>query len=195
MKYIINFKIWQLVFTKYYNIVIFKVQLLNFNPKYTLYWLCFWLLAGRTWHWWGVCTNYFVSEARGKLLNLQGLKCPVFGSLDLQLEFWNQNFKMMTSYLAITNDLSTVLLILQIDELSLEVGNSPPVPPKHNVCSFSKKLTPSDTSTHGGFSVPKRHADECLPPLVCILAVNLFERFAKILWQKTKAAKKCCYDH
>lgn len=59
----------------------------------------------------------------------------------------------------------TLLPRPEIDELSLEVGNSPPLPPKLNVCSFSKKLTPSDTSTHGGFSVPKRHADECLPPL------------------------------
>ncbi|CAN1199932.1 Auxin response factor 7 [Linum perenne] len=31
--------------------------------------------------------------------------------------------------------------------------------------SFSKKLTPSDTSKHGGFSVPRRQAEECLPPL------------------------------
>nr|QGJ03860.1 ARF2.2 [Eucommia ulmoides] len=31
--------------------------------------------------------------------------------------------------------------------------------------SFSKKLTPSDISTHGGFSVPKRYADDCFPPL------------------------------
>ncbi|KAJ1265332.1 hypothetical protein BS78_08G068600 [Paspalum vaginatum] len=31
--------------------------------------------------------------------------------------------------------------------------------------SFCKTLTASDTSTHGGFSVLRRHADECLPPL------------------------------
>ncbi|CAN0899080.1 Auxin response factor 1 [Linum grandiflorum] len=31
--------------------------------------------------------------------------------------------------------------------------------------SFSKKLTPSDTSKHGGFSVPRRQAEECLPAL------------------------------
>nr|QQZ01123.1 ARF1-like protein [Lagerstroemia indica] len=31
--------------------------------------------------------------------------------------------------------------------------------------SFSKTLTASDTSTHGGFSIPKRHADDCFPPL------------------------------
>ncbi|CAI0447781.1 unnamed protein product [Linum tenue] len=30
---------------------------------------------------------------------------------------------------------------------------------------FTKKLTPSDTSKHGGFSVPRRQAEECLPPL------------------------------
>ncbi|KAL5221013.1 hypothetical protein ABZP36_025726 [Zizania latifolia] len=33
------------------------------------------------------------------------------------------------------------------------------------VHSFCKILTPSDTSTHGGFSVLRRHANECLPPL------------------------------
>ncbi|KAI4365681.1 hypothetical protein MLD38_021646 [Melastoma candidum] len=30
---------------------------------------------------------------------------------------------------------------------------------------YSKVLTSSDTSMHGGFSLPKRLADECLPPL------------------------------
>ncbi|XP_059625358.1 auxin response factor 23-like, partial [Cornus florida] len=38
-------------------------------------------------------------------------------------------------------------------------------PRKRKSRSFSKRLTPSDTSTHGGFSVPKRNADECFPPL------------------------------
>lgn len=44
-------------------------------------------------------------------------------------------------------------------------------PPKCTVHSFCKTLTASDTSTHGGFSVLRRHADDCLPPLV---SVNLF---------------------
>lgn len=45
--------------------------------------------------------------------------------------------------------------------------NSPPVEPpaRFQVHSFCKTLTASDTSTHGGFSVLRRHADECLPPL------------------------------
>ncbi|WZZ80516.1 hypothetical protein YC2023_101088 [Brassica napus] len=38
-------------------------------------------------------------------------------------------------------------------------------PPRFQVHSFCKTLTASDTSTHGGFSVLSRHADECLPPL------------------------------
>ncbi|XP_039046146.1 auxin response factor 9-like isoform X1 [Hibiscus syriacus] len=37
--------------------------------------------------------------------------------------------------------------------------------PKQTVHSFCKVLTASDTSTHGGFSVLRKHATECLPPL------------------------------
>nr|QGJ03856.1 ARF1 [Eucommia ulmoides] len=40
-----------------------------------------------------------------------------------------------------------------------------PEPQKCTVHSFCKTLTASDTSTHGGFSVLRRHADDCLPPL------------------------------
>ncbi|RWR92712.1 auxin response factor 1 [Cinnamomum micranthum f. kanehirae] len=40
-----------------------------------------------------------------------------------------------------------------------------PEPQRCTVHSFCKTLTASDTSTHGGFSVLRRHADECLPPL------------------------------
>lgn len=38
-------------------------------------------------------------------------------------------------------------------------------PVKPTVHSFCKVLTASDTSTHGGFSVLRKHANECLPPL------------------------------
>ena len=34
---------------------------------------------------------------------------------------------------------------------------------------FCKTLTASDTSTHGGFSVPRRAAEDCFPPLVSML--------------------------
>ncbi|KAJ1275687.1 hypothetical protein BS78_05G155000 [Paspalum vaginatum] len=42
---------------------------------------------------------------------------------------------------------------------------TPAAPTRPRVHSFCKTLTASDTSTHGGFSVLRRHADECLPPL------------------------------
>ncbi|KAF8391528.1 hypothetical protein HHK36_023833 [Tetracentron sinense] len=41
----------------------------------------------------------------------------------------------------------------------------PPEPPRYTVNSFSKTLTASDITTHGGFSVLQRHANHCLPPL------------------------------
>ncbi|KAK4256900.1 hypothetical protein QN277_006562 [Acacia crassicarpa] len=51
------------------------------------------------------------------------------------------------------------------DENAVEKKAPPPPPPRFQVHSFCKTLTASDTSTHGGFSVLRRHADECLPPL------------------------------
>ncbi|XP_042456403.1 auxin response factor 4-like isoform X1 [Zingiber officinale] len=51
------------------------------------------------------------------------------------------------------------------DENAVEKETLSPPPPKPHVYSFCKTLTASDTSTHGGFSVLRRHADECLPPL------------------------------
>ncbi|KAL0297510.1 UNVERIFIED_CONTAM: Auxin response factor 9 [Sesamum radiatum] len=43
--------------------------------------------------------------------------------------------------------------------------DAPDEPPRPVVHSFCKVLTASDTSTHGGFSVLRKHANECLPPL------------------------------
>ncbi|KAG8100025.1 hypothetical protein GUJ93_ZPchr0013g36899 [Zizania palustris] len=40
-----------------------------------------------------------------------------------------------------------------------------PTPARSAVRSFCKTLTAFDTSPHGGFSVLRRHVDECLPPL------------------------------
>ena len=37
---------------------------------------------------------------------------------------------------------------------------------------FCKMLTASDTSTHGGFSVPRRAAEDCFPPLVIYLSLR-----------------------
>ncbi|KAJ8536109.1 hypothetical protein K7X08_034510 [Anisodus acutangulus] len=51
------------------------------------------------------------------------------------------------------------------DENTVKKEPMRPPPLRFHVHSFCKTLTASDTSTHGGFSVLRRHADECLPPL------------------------------
>ncbi|XP_071693016.1 auxin response factor 2A-like [Rutidosis leptorrhynchoides] len=51
------------------------------------------------------------------------------------------------------------------DENAVKKEPAPQPETPFRVHSFCKTLTASDTSTHGGFSVLRRHADECLPPL------------------------------
>ncbi|GLT86765.1 hypothetical protein SLE2022_048840 [Rubroshorea leprosula] len=58
----------------------------------------------------------------------------------------------------------TLLPLANEDENLMEKEEVPSTP-RTRVHSFCKTLTASDTSTHGGFSVLRRHADECLPPL------------------------------
>ncbi|KAM7495922.1 hypothetical protein LguiA_020336 [Lonicera macranthoides] len=57
------------------------------------------------------------------------------------------------------------LLPVREDQLSTEEARSLSPPQKSRAKSFSKRLTPSDTSTHGGFSIPKKYADEFFPTL------------------------------
>ncbi|KAL6501781.1 hypothetical protein OROGR_026914 [Orobanche gracilis] len=54
-------------------------------------------------------------------------------------------------------------------------------PPIHVAHSFCKVLTASDTSTHGGFSVLRKHANECLPPLDMNQPIPTQELIAKDL--------------
>lgn len=56
-------------------------------------------------------------------------------------------------------------------DLALKSNKAPPE-------FFCKTLTASDTSTHGGFSVPRRAAEKIFPPLVSCL--SSFESFAKL---------------
>ncbi|KAL9257044.1 Auxin response factor 1-like protein [Drosera capensis] len=59
-----------------------------------------------------------------------------------------------------------VTLLPESDQSEVTKPDPPlPEPPRCIVHSFCKTLTASDTSTHGGFSVLRRHADDCLPPL------------------------------
>ncbi|GMI92310.1 auxin response factor 4 [Hibiscus trionum] len=52
----------------------------------------------------------------------------------------------------------------QSDELGVD-GHAEGPPPKPTPHMFCKTLTASDTSTHGGFSVPRRAAEDCFPRL------------------------------
>lgn len=59
-----------------------------------------------------------------------------------------------------------VTLLPEPDQSEITSPDPPlPEPQRCTVHSFCKTLTASDTSTHGGFSVLRRHADDCLPPL------------------------------
>eukprot|EP00252_Welwitschia_mirabilis_P024433 TRINITY_DN7251_c0_g2_i1.p1 TRINITY_DN7251_c0_g2~~TRINITY_DN7251_c0_g2_i1.p1 ORF type:complete len:830 (-),score=150.20 TRINITY_DN7251_c0_g2_i1:743-3232(-) len=65
-----------------------------------------------------------------------------------------------------TDEVYAQITLLPLKEDSpQEERPSPRETKSSNVRAFCKTLTASDTSTHGGFSVLKRHADECLPPL------------------------------
>ncbi|XP_024026348.1 auxin response factor 4 isoform X2 [Morus notabilis] len=52
----------------------------------------------------------------------------------------------------------------ELEELGGDEGVGGP-PTKSTPHMFCKTLTASDTSTHGGFSVPRRAAEDCFPPL------------------------------
>lgn len=65
-----------------------------------------------------------------------------------------------------TDEVYAQVILLPLPKESAVEKEPPPPPQQHfHVHSFCKTLTASDTSTHGGFSVLRRHADECLPPL------------------------------
>ncbi|CAL5357571.1 unnamed protein product [Camellia sinensis] len=58
-----------------------------------------------------------------------------------------------------------ITLLPEQEGTSPENGIAESVPQKVRAYSFKKSLTPSDTSKHGGLSIPKRYADQCFPPL------------------------------
>ncbi|KAK1560458.1 hypothetical protein Q3G72_026873 [Acer saccharum] len=64
-----------------------------------------------------------------------------------------------------TSSDETFAQIVLIPKTKQNEQSSSPLPPKTKLHSYSKKLTQSDTTTNGGFSVPKRLAEECLPQL------------------------------
>lgn len=131
-------------------------------------------IVGWTWNGWSLRSDNFATWARCEfstpylivnwetestlcLLSISRSKtyCCLVSSL------YPASFLLLVSY-------DYLVVISHLDQQG-EVGSpDPPLPepPKCTVHSFCKTLTASDTSTHGGFSVLRRHADDCLPPLV-----------------------------
>lgn len=77
-------------------------------------------------------------------------------------------------------DLGSTVDILQQNEPT-RPDPCPPETTRPTVHSFCKILTASDTSTHGGFSVLRKHATECLPPLVTICSNTISVAFTVLL--------------
>lgn len=67
-----------------------------------------------------------------------------------------------------------------------------PDPPRPVVHSFCKILTASDTSTHGGFSVLRKHANECLPPLVSNSSLGCKDIIAQLVENPYESQR--CYS-
>lgn len=69
---------------------------------------------------------------------------------------------------------SQLMFCFYQNELLTTEPNSSEASRSKKVHSFCKILTASDTSTHGGFSVLRRHASDCLPPLVTHLLLLIY---------------------
>lgn len=62
--------------------------------------------------------------------------------------------------------LACLQLAGELEKLGAYEEENGGLPAKSTSHMFCKTLTASDTSTHGGFSVPRRAAEDCFPPLV-----------------------------
>ncbi|KAL3530595.1 hypothetical protein ACH5RR_009917 [Cinchona calisaya] len=87
--------------------------------------------------------------------------------LDVELLANKENDEVYTqlTLLPISELLALRLEGKEHEEAGTDEEGSEAVPIKSTSHMFCKTLTASDTSTHGGFSVPRRAAEDCFPPL------------------------------
>lgn len=106
--------------------------------------------------------------------HMEQLEASTNQELDQQIPLFNLPSKILCSVVNIqlraepeTDEVYAQITLLPDPDQSetWSTDPSPPEVPRETVHSFCKILTASDTSTHGGFSVLRRHANECLPPL------------------------------
>ncbi|CAL9206143.1 auxin response factor 9 [Musa acuminata AAA Group] len=106
--------------------------------------------------------------------HMEQLEASTNQELDQQIPLFNLPFKILCRVVDVhlkadpETDEVFAQIILQPEPHQHEPTSPDPClpeQPRPAVYSFCKILTASDTSTHGGFSVLRRHATECLPPL------------------------------
>jgi auxin response factor len=131
---------------------------------------------------WHACAGPLVTVPRqGELVyyfpqgHMEQLEASTDQQLDQHLPLFNLPSKILCKVVNVELRAETdsdevyaqIMLQPEADQNELTSPKPEPhEPEKCNVHSFCKTLTASDTSTHGGFSVLRRHAEECLPPLV-----------------------------
>lgn len=119
----------------------------------------FWtyLISGRCWNRWSVCPNDIATLDSGTRLKKK------------KKSFFEDCVWLITMFLHFYFLVHSVQKIDQHAQqeqkdtyLPVELGT----PSRQPTNYFCKTLTASDTSTHGGFSVPRRAAEKVFPPLV-----------------------------
>ncbi|GMP63228.1 hypothetical protein CsSME_00024998 [Camellia sinensis var. sinensis] len=130
---------------------------------------------------WNACAGPLVNVPReGERVyyfpqgHMEQLEASTHQGLDQQLPSFNLPAKILCKVVNVqlraeqeTDEVyAQITLFPEADQSEVTSPDPPlPEPQRCNVHSFCKTLTASDTSTHGGFSVLRRHADDCLPPL------------------------------
>lgn len=106
--------------------------------------------------------------------HMEQLEASMHQGLEQQMPSFNLPSKILCKVVNVqrraepeTDEVYAQITLLPEPDQSEVTSPDPPLPEpeKCTVHSFCKTLTASDTSTHGGFSVLRRHADDCLPPL------------------------------
>ncbi|WVZ75005.1 hypothetical protein U9M48_023111 [Paspalum notatum var. saurae] len=130
---------------------------------------------------WHACAGPLVTVPRqGELVyyfpqgHMEQLEASTDQQLDQHLPLFNLPSKILCKVVNVElraetdSDEVYAQIMLQPEADQSEPTSPDPEPPEPERCnahSFCKTLTASDTSTHGGFSVLRRHAEECLPQL------------------------------
>ncbi|KAL5555040.1 hypothetical protein UlMin_037276 [Ulmus minor] len=106
--------------------------------------------------------------------HMEQLEASMHQGSDQQMPSFNLPSKILCKVVNVhlkaeteTDEVYAQITLFPEPDQSEVTSPDPPLadPPRCVVHSFCKTLTASDTSTHGGFSVLRRHADDCLPPL------------------------------